>query len=101
MNEMDSGRRHPKLSAGQRLHPEPGRVLSCQQCVKLVPVGGGVGDGAGDGADGLGLIDDKCRGEVGDGFERGNFLLIMVQEIFKRHGVFQRGMSMGVPGAIL
>ena len=50
---------------------------------------------------GLVLIDDKCRGEVGDGFERGNFPLIMVQEIFKLHGVFQRGMSMGLPGAIL
>ena len=61
MNEVDSGQRHPKLLAGQRLHPEPGRVLSCQQCVNLVPVDGGVGDGAGGGADGLGLIDDKCR----------------------------------------
>ena len=47
------------------------------------------------------LIDDECRGGVGDEFECGNFLLIMMREIFKQHGVFQRGTSMGVPGAIL
>ena len=49
-------------------------------------------------------VDDECRGEVGDEVECGNFLSIMLRgnfSFFTQHEVFQRGTSMGVPGAIL
>ena len=48
--------------------------------------------------------DDGSRGGAGDEVERGNFLSIMLRgnfPFFTQHEVFQRGTSMGVPGAIL